>query len=607
MLTPEQLAHCADDIVNLYAQLEEEIVRDIARRIAKTGTMTDTGIWQAQHMQELGTLHSEVLSSVAKYSDKTESELKKLFEDAGVTATEYDNEIYRQNGLNPKSLKVSDVQMQLLEAGFRKTQGNLSNLTLTTAVSSQTSFINACSLAELKASSGAFTPQQAIADAIKQVAQDGAYVIYPSGHRDRLDVAVRRNVMTGIGQTTGQICLSNAQELGCDLMEITAHAGARPSHAAWQGQIVSLSGQRGYLSLSDIGYGTGDGFKGWNCRHDWYPYFEGSSRMYSAKDLEELNAKNIEYPDGSMHTLYEAEQQQRAFERKIRATKRTLAARDEALNNLSDEELLQKLEKNFSHYSVKLKRQESELNSFCNKTGLLKDNSRSQAYGFGRSTAQKAVWRKKKTVAKSAEKSIIKTISKSVKISDNCNYLLKSETNFEKYNDSELSADILKAINGAIEKRLSENDDFIFDEIKIAKFPIGNKSVFITNYETGVHPKTQLYLNRDYFLNVTLDEFNAACLNYYDSGWWQSENIEDLVNHEIMHARINYYNSFEKTEQLYQFLNEDTRVKGFCKLVDKYPDEFLNEVYVAINKGKSISKKYLDVYYEYIDTYLRRY
>ena len=50
-----------------------------------------------------------------------------------------------------------------------------------------------------------------------------------------------------------------------------------------------------------------------------------------------------------------------------------------------------------------------------------------------------------------------------MKIPDNCNYLLKSETNFEKYNDSELSADILKAINGAIEKRLSENDDFIFD------------------------------------------------------------------------------------------------------------------------------------------------
>lgn len=115
--------------------------------------------------------------------------------------------------------------------------------------------------------------------------------------------------------------------------------------------------------------------------------------MYSAKDIEELNAKNIEYPDGSMHTLYDAEQQQRAFERKIMATKRTLAACDEALNNLSDEELLQKLEKIFSHYSSKLKRQESKLNSFCKRTGLLSDRSRQQAYGFGKSTTQKAVWK----------------------------------------------------------------------------------------------------------------------------------------------------------------------------------------------------------------------
>lgn len=112
--------------------------------------------------------------------------------------------------------------------------------------------------------------------------------------------------------------------------------------------------------------------------------------MYSAKDIEELNAKNIEYPEGSMHTLYDAEQQQRAFERKIRETKRILAACDEALNNPSDEELLQKLEKIFSHYSSKLKRQESELNGFCKRTGLLPDGSRSQVYGFGKSTSQKS-------------------------------------------------------------------------------------------------------------------------------------------------------------------------------------------------------------------------
>lgn len=391
MLTPDQLAHCADDILRLYSRLEEEIVRDVARRISKTGIITETGKLQLNAMQQLGTLNSDILKSLSKYTDKTEEQLQKLFEDAAITATEYDNEIYRANGLNPKSIKVSASQMQMLEAGYIKTSGNLNNLTRTTAVTSQTRFINACTLAEMKAESGAFSPQQAIVDTIKQVASEGAFVLYESGHRDRLDVAVRRNVMTGIGQTTGEICLANARELGCDLMEITAHAGARPSHASWQGQIVSLSGRRGYLSLSDIGYGTGDGFKGWNCRHDWFPHFEGSTRMYSDKDLKELDAENIEFPDGSMHTLYEAKQYQRALERRIRQTKRTLAACDEALKNLSDEELLNNLQKEFNWHSKKLKRQESELNAFCRKTDLLPDNSRTQVSGFSRSTSQKAV------------------------------------------------------------------------------------------------------------------------------------------------------------------------------------------------------------------------
>lgn len=581
MLTPEQLAHCADDIINLYSQLEEEIVRDIARRIAKTGIMTDTGIWQAQHMQELGTLHSDVLSSVAKYCDRTESELKKLFEDAGVTATEYDNEIYRQNGLNPKSLKVSNVQMQLLEAGFKKTQGNLSNLTLTTAVSSQTSFINACSLAELKASSGAFTPQQAIADAIRQVAQDGAFVIYPSGHRDRLDVAVRRNVMTGIGQTTGQICLANAQELGCDLMEITAHAGARPSHAAWQGQIVSLSGQRGYLSLSDIGYGTGDGFKGWNCRHDWYPYFEGSSRMYSAKDLEELNAKNIEYPDGSMHTLYEAEQQQRAFERKIRATKRTLAACDEALNNLSDEELLQKLEKNFSHYSVKLKRQESELNSFCNKTGLLKDNSRSQAYGFGRSTAQKAVWRKKKTVAKSAEKSIIKSID----IDD-----FEVVTYGKNFN-----AEVSKVIIDTMSKCESEGG-FIISEIVAKSLPKNDKGTPVLQIEPLSNGLLQLSLNTDILPGKTLDKINQIFAN---SKLSIANTLEEAVWHESGHAKTIFGMRSEDVKKLYDELSK-IHIEGISIIAYDDGAEALAELEVLRKRGVKVSKEWMQFYEKYI-------
>lgn len=400
MLTPEQLAYCADDLIKLYAQLDEAIVRDIARRIAKAGKITESGKWQVNALQDIGVLHTDILKSVAKYTDISESKLKQLFEEASIKATEYDISVYQAAGLNPIPLNMSPAAMQVLEAGYKKTNGNLLNLTQTTAVTSQTAFINACTIAEMQVESGAFDYETAIRRAIEAVAKNGATVLYPSGHIDKLDVAVRRNVMTGLGQTTGQICLNYAEELGWDLMEITAHAGARPSHAQWQGQIVSLSGQRGYLSLSDIGYGTGDGFKGWNCRHDWYPYFEGSKRMYSKEDLENLDAADIKYPDGTMHTQYEAEQKQRAYERKIREIKRILAAQDECMSNTSSEMMARAIRINFDDNAIKLKKYEAEMKAFCDKTGLLVDSARIQKYGFGRSTSQKAVQANKKEVEK---------------------------------------------------------------------------------------------------------------------------------------------------------------------------------------------------------------
>lgn len=396
MLTPEQLAHCSDDIVSLYSKLNEEVVRDIARRIAKASNMTETGRLQILALQDTGMLTDDILKSVSKYSGMSEEMLFDLFEDAGIMSVEYDMDIYAANGFNPLPLNMSPAAMKILEAGYKKTNGNLINLTRTTAVTSQREFINACTLAEMKVESGAFSPPQAIVDAVNQIAKNGAVVRYPSGHEDKLDVAVRRNVMTGIGQTTGEISLSYALELGCDLMEITAHGGARPSHAVWQGKIVSLSGKEGYLSLADIGYGTGEGFKGWNCRHNWYPFFEGSKRMYSDVELAKLDAKVIKYPDGSMHTLYEAEQYQRACERKIRETRRQLVAQDELLKNSNDEETKMLAQHEFDKYTVKLKAQEKKMADFCEYTQLSPDSSRVQTYGFGRSISQKVVQRNKK-------------------------------------------------------------------------------------------------------------------------------------------------------------------------------------------------------------------
>lgn len=399
MLTPSYYDKLTDDLIKLYSDLDNAIISDIVRRLLKNGDVTETAKWQIQQLQESGMLYDDILNEISSRTDATQRQVRSLFEGAGVQCIKNDNIRYRAAGLEG-IIKMSDSAMQVLNAGYEKCSGDLSNLTLTTANTAQQAYITACNNAYMQVASGAFDYNTAIRNAVKEAAAEGAEVLYPSGHRDKLDVAVRRSVLTGVGQTCRRLSETNAQDMGCDLMEITAHAGARPSHAEWQGQIVSLSGRRGYLSKDDIGYGTGDGFGGWNCRHDWYPFFEGiSSRAYDDAELERLNEKSVEY-NGEMYTEYEISQMQRKFERDIRGLKREAAAADTGRSNAPNDELRQQFSNDFTAVSVKLKEKERQLNDFLKQTGELPDNARTQVMGFGRSQAQKAVWAEKKEVDK---------------------------------------------------------------------------------------------------------------------------------------------------------------------------------------------------------------
>ena len=380
MLTPDYYEDCADDIIELYAQLDEAIIADITRRIIKTGTITETAKWQIKQAQEMGLLYDDIISEIGRRTNATDAHVRALFEDAGVRTVQYDAGIYRQAGLVPVDIRQSPAMMQVLNAGYKKTLGKMRELTGTTAVTSQTAYINACNNAYMKITSGAFSYQEAIKQAIQTAAQQGSTVLYPSGHIDRLDVAVRRAVLTGVGQTCRTISETNAGEMGCDLMEISAHSGARPSHAVWQGQIVSLSGRKGYLNKDDIGYGTGAGFGGYNCQHDWYPYFEGiSTRNYNDRMLKQMNAKCIEY-NGKKYSEYEISQIQRRMEREIRSAKREKVAYQTAVSESSGE-LKEVMQKALTYSKSDVSDKQAKMRDFINQTGQQRQYFREQNYG----------------------------------------------------------------------------------------------------------------------------------------------------------------------------------------------------------------------------------
>lgn len=386
-------------LLGLYQQLEDDIVADMVRRMLRMGFVSETTAYQAEVLQTAGILYDDILQMIADRTDASVAQVRALFEDAGVKTVDIDNDTHEAAGEVPVDIRQDAGMKQVLEAGYRKTLGTMRNLVSTTANTTQTAFLQACDRAYMQVSSGAFSYQDAIRMAVRNLADGGAYVTYPTGHQDRIDVAVRRCVLTGVGQTAAAVAKKRAEDSGCRYMELTAHGGARPEHARWQGQLVQIQGKRTrkiidglkVFTLEEIGYGDGRGFKGWNCRHNWHPYYPGlSTPNYTPEEIARLDEKSISY-NGEKYTEYEISQMQRKGERKVRALKRCAAALDEAAKNTDDPALKQGLNDDFAAVSVRLKDAEKTLKDFCRQTGRRNDTFRSQVNGFGRSTAQRAV------------------------------------------------------------------------------------------------------------------------------------------------------------------------------------------------------------------------
>lgn len=379
MLKPKYIGSLPDKLIELYSQLEMDILADMARRISTYDYYIPAAQWQRDKLIELGNFESWIIKALSSMTGKTEKEIKSLMKEAGMKALKFDDRVYKEAGLKTPPLSASPAMLDVLNAGIEKTNGLFENLTRTTANTATKQFENALDRAYMQITSGAFDRETAVRNAVKELSRQGVgAVTYSSGKIDSIETAVRRAVVTGVNQTALKLQEARAQQMGSNLVETTAHEGARPSHAVWQGKVFSLSERnKKYPDFkSSTGYGTGAGLGGWNCRHSFYPFFEGiSERAYTYEDLKEYSAENIEY-NGKKMTEYEASQIQRSYERKIRRWKREKKAMEAA--GLPTEEA-----------SSKIKHWQEVEKDFLKQTGLKKQGGRSQIGNYTRSDAVK--------------------------------------------------------------------------------------------------------------------------------------------------------------------------------------------------------------------------
>lgn len=313
-----------------YLKLEQMILEDIVRRIKKAGKITSTADWQINRLQIIGYSSEDIEKMIKTTLNLSYPEVFELYDK--VIDWEYvrNKDIYEQ--INAEYIPYEDNEelQQLTEGFIRQSNDELRDITqsmgfyvdygngklvMTPLSDIYQGYLDQAITGVVY---GTFDYNTMIRKVVTQLTNSGLRNIdYASGWHNRVDVAARRAVMTGVSQLTGKITEMNAEKLGTEHFEIAWHAGARPSHAVWQGKVWSKK-----ELVTVCGLGTVTGLLGANCYHEYYPFVKGvSERNWSDSWLAEQNHKESmpKTFNGKEYTLYEARQQQRKMETAMRA------------------------------------------------------------------------------------------------------------------------------------------------------------------------------------------------------------------------------------------------------------------------------------------------
>ena len=368
----------AETMVELWSEIENELIEEIARRIKKSLRVTSTAEFELTKLEQANLLNKRAVDIISKKAGISRREIERLIRQSGFSIVNQDEEIYRlaiesgQLTIEALPIDMSPRLQTAIQSCIDNAQFGLSNLTNTRMMdagngmetltkAARREYYNAVNKAFLSVRTGAMTTPAAVKTSCIELAQKGISVTHwESGHTDRLEVAVRRNIKTSMAQTAAQMTLARMQDYQHDLVEVSAHWGARPSHFIWQGKVYSLTGSEGYENFYDAtGYGTGAGLCGYNCRHRFYPYFPGIKTVYP------------EYDEDENRIHYENTQKQRYYERQIRAAKREKAALEGTGASEAD----------IKSANAKIRGKQKDLRNYlAEHTELARDYSREQVY-----------------------------------------------------------------------------------------------------------------------------------------------------------------------------------------------------------------------------------
>lgn len=350
MLNEELIDKVVERLITRIEGTNTYILTEIAESIKKIGTINASKRQQLIQILKYGGNFEKIVRKIAQMNQTNVKEIYEIFEEIAKHDYEFAKQFYDYRGINYIPYKDNIALRQQVRALATITAQEYLNISRTRALGFaliskdtgsvtirglQDTYYNLIDEAVLSISQGKETFEGAMYRQLKNVAESGLKVVYPSGRAVRLDSAMRMNMESALGNLHNTIQEQIGKEFGADGVEISVHLNPAIDHEEVQGKQFSYAQ---YNNLQTSGVATtydgeeidmhiGEHFRpisDLNCKHKAFSIVLGVNKpQYSKKQLKEIidkNNKGFEF-EGKHYTNYEGTQLQRRIETEIRRKK----------------------------------------------------------------------------------------------------------------------------------------------------------------------------------------------------------------------------------------------------------------------------------------------
>lgn len=249
---PELLDAIPEELAEVYRNLESTLLDEICSRLNLADQLNEVTVQSIRALRSHGISQQEIERAIRRTTNISEKKLTELLDDVVERNQRYYSELIKITDVTaPQTL----LSIEDIYAIYEQTRETFRNITQSmaflvdngrTLLQPARAYQWALDNAVLQVQSGAISYNQAIRSAVKQLADSGIRAAdYESGHRDQIDVAVRRAVMSGVNALCQRYAEQSMDYLETDLVEVSAHIGARnidgpngwEAHTKWQGRV----------------------------------------------------------------------------------------------------------------------------------------------------------------------------------------------------------------------------------------------------------------------------------------------------------------------------------------------------------------------------------